>query len=107
MVKELEKFLKSPTDARTILNPLFQLAKKLVGDETSGQVIEECAIWLLIFFLDKHDVSHKDVAQLKASLPSIDMSTSKEILKVINNKDIVFTVLIESVYIYLFRQLQA
>ena len=85
MVKQLEKYSKNSSEVRTLLNPLSQIAKKVVGDESSGQLLEECAIWLLLFFLDKENVGPKDVTHLKANFGNADLALAKNILKVYEN----------------------
>lgn len=82
LVKEFEKVFKNTSEIRTLLNPLCQVAKKLAGDEHSEEVVEECAVWLLCFFLEKEDVCTKDVVHLKTSFCSIDLPLAKEVHKV-------------------------
>ena len=82
LVKELEKTGK-PSEVKAFLNPLRQVAKKIVGDESTEMLVEDCAIQLFLFFLDKDEISMKDVGKLKKISGKIDLSFAKEILKVV------------------------
>lgn len=78
-MKELEKTGKNSADIRSLLAPLRQLAAKIVGDECGAQIIEDCALCLLLHFLDKN-VTSKNLHSL--GFGTIDPSIAKEIPKV-------------------------
>lgn len=80
LVGKLEKSGKNTADIRTLLNPLRQVAQKVVGDECGSQVVEDCAIGLLLYFLEKEDVTSKNLSSLGFGI--IDLSLGKEALKV-------------------------
>lgn len=79
LVKELEKSGKNSTDVRTLLTPLRQLAVKIVGDEYGTQVIEDCAICLLLNFLDQEINTSKNLSTL--GFGNIDPLLAKEAQK--------------------------
>ena len=64
-----------------------QLSKKIVGDESSAKLIEECALELFLFFLEKDStlISAKDVNEMKRNYGAIDLPLAKEIAKVSEN----------------------
>ena len=72
---------------KVLLNSLRQLAKKIVGDESSGKLVDECAIELFLFFLDKDGIliSMKEVKELQKNYGAVDLSLAKEISKVSRN----------------------
>nr|CAH0109762.1 unnamed protein product [Daphnia galeata] len=83
LVGKLEKSGKNTADIRTLLNPLRQVAQKVVGDECGSQVVEDCAIGLLLYFLEKEDVTSKNLSSLGFGI--IDLSLGKEALKNVRN----------------------
>ena len=83
MVGELEKSGKNSGDIRALLNPLRQVAHKVIGDECGAQVVEGCAISLLLYFLEKEDVTSKNLSSLGFGI--IDLSLGKEALKVLSD----------------------
>ena len=84
LARQLEKKNK-PGEVKVLLNSLRLVAKKLVGDESSGQIVEECALQLFLFFIGKDlsVISPKDVNELKKNYGAVDSSLAKEISKVI------------------------
>lgn len=80
LVKELEATGKKSGEIRSLLSPLMQLAKTIVGDEYGSDVVEECAIWLLKFFYEKDEILVKDIPVV--SFGKLNHSTSKEAMKV-------------------------
>lgn len=81
LTRKLENSGRNPTEIRTLLNPLRQLAARIVGDESGSHVIEDCALCLLLYFLDKEDVTSKDLSCLGFGI--VDLSIAKEVLKAI------------------------
>ena len=70
-----------------MLNPLRQLANKVVGGECGPQLVENCAICLLLHFLDKEDVNLKSLSSL--GFGTVDASLGKEALKVKFEKNLI------------------
>lgn len=79
LVTQLEKSGKKSAEIRALLNPLRQVAVKVVGDESGTHIVDECAISLLLYFLDK-EVIPKTLPSL--GFDRVDPSVAKEALKV-------------------------
>ena len=75
LVGELEKSGKNTADIRALLNPLRQVADKVVGDESGAQLVEDCAICLLLHFLEMEDVTSKNLTSL--GFGTIDLSLGR------------------------------
>ena len=80
LVVRLEKLKK---ENRALINSLRQSAKSLIGDESSIQAVEECAVFLFLQFVEIQEVTLRDVNALKKQFGKGDLSLAKKIQKVI------------------------